>query len=120
MRRLSRSRTVALASIGAAVAVALFGEFGLCGGQVLRAVVVALTISAPGLLFYAVRYYWGVPVACAAMSIAAMWAYRVECVLPPTGGGAAMAFVAVGLYGAPIAFILGGAIGHAFRSKHAG
>jgi hypothetical protein len=104
----------------AAIGVALFCEFAYCGGEILRAMVVAVAVVIPGALVYLARYYWGTPVACAAMIVPAIWAYRVECVLPYAGGGAAMAFVALPLYGAPVALVLGGMVGYVFRSKHAG
>src|SRR5688500_14975188 len=100
-------KIAALVSIAAAIGVALFFEFVHCGGRMLSAIMVASTLAFPAVIFLIAKYEWGAVPASAAMIVPAIWAYRIECVLPPTGGGAAMAFVAVVMYGFPAAMILG-------------
>lgn len=111
---------MAYASIAAAVCVAFFFEFAYCGGRVLAAILVGGMLALPAWIFLVTKHEWGAVPASAAMIVPAVWAYRVECVLPPSGGGAAMAFVVVLLYGFPSALILGAIVAKATRSRHAG
>jgi hypothetical protein len=113
-------KITALASIAAAIGVAFYFEFAYCGGRIFPAIAIGASLGFPGALFYLTSYEWGAIPASAAMIVPAIWAYRIECVLPPAGGGAPMAFLAVVMYGLPVALVLGGLVGHATRNGHAG
>jgi hypothetical protein len=113
-------KSVAIGCFAFATAVAFYYEFAHCEKRLWAASVIAITLIAPGLLFFVLSRNVGAAVACVPMVITAIWAYRVECVLPYTGGGAAMAFVVVFLYGAPAALILGGIAEHVIGKRHAG
>jgi hypothetical protein len=112
-------RVAAIAAMVAAVGVAAYCDFAWCRGSVARAAIIGTALIIPAFVFLLAKYYWGAVLACVAMAIPAVWAYRVECVLPYAGGGAPMAFIWVVFLGLPAALIFGGIVGRVLKDWHA-
>ena len=74
----------------------------------------------PGMvIFIKWQTNWALPTYSVTLFLFCLWANNAEC-SPSTGGGAAMAYVVVFLFGIPIAFIAGFCVGKLAEAEQSG
>ena len=82
-----------------------------CGGNVLGMWVATTIALVPAFVAVALGSTAATIGACVGQLPFVLWANYVECVVPYTGGGAAMAYVVVFLFGMPISGLIALAVG---------
>ena len=84
----------------------------------IEAVMVLITVG-PSLVMALVKFHWASLVTTIPIAAGMIWAYRIECVLPYSGGGAAMAFVPVIMFIVPASCVVGLIVQLGMRKRHA-
>ncbi|GIK24549.1 MAG: hypothetical protein K8F32_04300 [Rhodocyclaceae bacterium] len=117
-----KGRKVALIVIAATLvqqlAFALLGTSCAAGSQF----EIGLICLVPALAFVLTKAPVAATVACVVLWPFLLWANSIECITPYQGGGAAMAYVPVLMFGVPLSALVGLfvlAIGYARRSSNA-
>ncbi len=112
---------IGLAAVTSIVCVQLYFELAHCkGGDPLAKIIVGAIVLAPTVLFTFISWPRAAVVSGVVTVVPVIWAYRIECVLPYSGGGASMAFVPVMMFAVPAAFVVGMIVELAVRKRHAG
>lgn len=97
----------------------LYGYF-YCSSGAMSFVAISAFVMFPGMvIFIKWQTNWGLPTYSATLFLFCLWANNAEC-SPSTGGGAAMAYVVVFLFGIPVAFIAGLCVGKIAEAEKAG
>jgi hypothetical protein len=119
-QRFVEKRKIGLISVALFFAAQLlYGHF-YCSGGVETFLTTSAIVLIPGLvLFINWQTNWALPVFCGIIFLFRLWANNAEC-SPSPGGGAAMAYVVVMLFGWPIALLLGVWVSKIAESEQAG
>lgn len=105
-----RSRVLGAAAILVVLAIQSYYALQHCDISAFALWPATFVALAPAILFLLAGRSRSVVGACIVILLAVVWANDVECVQPYEGGGAAMAYVLVFLFGIPISLILGALI----------
>jgi hypothetical protein len=101
------------------VAQLLYGHF-YCSTGAMSFLIISAFVLLPGMvIFIKWQTNWALPTYAVTLFLFCIWANNAECA-PYTGGGAAMAYVVVFLFGVPISFLAGLCVGKIAESEQAG
>jgi hypothetical protein len=119
--KFAEKRKIGMLAIALFYAVQTFYGYFLCSGiGIFGFWLVSTVVLLPGLvIFIKWQTNWALPAYALTLFFFCLWANNAEC-SPSTGGGAAMAYVVVFLFGIPISFLAGLCVGKLAEAEQAG